>query len=267
MKTILITGASSGLGKAIGEYLFHKGHNVFGTSRQPEKVLNSPFPMLALDLNQPETIHHCVRKVVEIAGQIDVLVNNAGVGILGPLEEIPSHELRQHFETNLFGPVEVMKAVIPFMRDRGYGHIINITSIAGYMGLPFRGAYSASKGAFALLTESVRMEVKPFGIQVSNLAPGEFATDIASRRYYAPMSPGSAYADVYGRTIDLINQQVNAGDDPVVVARQIEKIIGTNLPQVHYKVGPFLSKFSIVLKRILPDRVYECMLMKHYGLK
>jgi len=266
MKTILITGASSGLGKAIGEYLFHKGHNVFGTSRNPENVANSPFPLLALDLNKPETIVHCVDKVIEIAGRIDVLVNNAGVGILGPLEEIPTDELRKHFETNLFGPVEVMKAVIPHMRARGYGHIVNITSIAGYTGLPFRAAYSASKGALELLTEAVRMEVKPFGIEVCALAPGEFATDIASRRYYTPVTSGSAYYEVYGRTIDLINEQVSGGDDPIIVAHEIERIMNSAKPDIHYKVGPFLSKFSIVLKRILPDKAYEKILMKHYKL-
>ncbi|RZJ72939.1 SDR family oxidoreductase [Flavobacterium sp.] len=266
MKTILITGASSGLGKAVAEYLFHKGHNVFGTSRNPEKVLNSPFPLLALDLNKPETIKRCVDKVVGIAGSIDVLVNNAGVGILGPLEEIPTDEIRSHFETNLFGPIEVMKAAIPHMRAQKSGHIINITSIAGYTGLPFRGAYSASKGALELLTEAIRMEVKGFGIEVCNLAPGEFATDIASRRYYTPLSPSSAYAEVYGRTIELVNQHVNSGDDPIVVAYEVEKIINTTKPKIHYKVGPFLSKFSIVLKRILPDKTYEKMLMKHYKL-
>jgi len=266
MKTILITGASSGLGKAVAEYLYKKGHNVFGTSRHPEKILNSPFPLLALDLNQPETIAHCVEKVIEIAGRIDVLVNNAGVGIMGPLEEIPTEELRKHFETNLFGPVEVMKAVIPYMRNRGVGHIINITSIAGYTGLPFRAAYSASKGAFELLSEAIRMEVKPFGIEVCCVAPGEFATDIASRRFYTELAPASPYAEVYGRTLKLIDEQVSAGDDPIILAHVIEKIIDTPRPEIHYKVGPFLSKFSIVLKRILPDKTYEKMLMKHYKL-
>jgi len=110
------------------------------------------------------------------------------------------------------------------------------------------------------------MEVKAFGIEVCNLAPGEFATDIASRRYYTPLSPSSPYAEVYGRTIDLVNQHVNSGDDPILVAREIERIMNTPQPKIHYKVGPFLSKFSIVLKRILPDKRYEKMLMKHYRL-
>lgn len=266
MKTILITGASSGLGKAIAEYLSSKGHTVYGTSRNPDSVQDSKIPLLALDLNKPETIRHCVETVIGRSGRIDVLVNNAGVGILGPVEEIPTDAIRAHFETNLFGPVEVMKAVLPYMRGQKSGLVVNITSIAGYTGLPFRGIYSASKGALELLTEAIRMEVKSFGIEVCNLAPGEFATDIASRRYTTGLRPDSPYKETYGRTIDLVNEHVSGGDDPVMVAHVIEKIMGTSKPDVHYKVGPFLSRFSIVLKRALPDKVYEKMLMKHYKL-
>src|SRR5690606_22504949 len=145
MKVILITGASSGLGKAIGEYLFHKGFTVYGTSRNPEKIENSVFPLVALDVREAAGIKHAVNEVIKVSGQIDVLINNAGVGILGAVEEIPTAEIRNHFETNLYGPIEVMKAVLPQMRAQKSGLIINITSIAGYMGLPYRGVYSASK--------------------------------------------------------------------------------------------------------------------------
>lgn len=267
MKTILITGASTGLGKAIGEHLSRNGHQVFGTSRNPGKYPDSKFELLALDVRDPEGIRAAVQQVISIAGKIDVLVNNAGVGIIGPLEEIPTSEIRNHFEVNLYGPIEVMKAVLPQMRLQRSGHIINITSIAGYTGLPFRSVYSAAKGSLELLSEGVRMEVEPFGIQVSCIAPGEFATNIADGRYYAPKSDQSPYAAIYGKTIDLINEQVGAGDDPVLVARAVESVMNEKQPRIHYKVGPFLSRFSIVLKRVLPDKTYEKMLMKHYKLK
>ena len=166
----------------------------------------------------------------------------------------------------MYGPIEVMKAVLPQMRIQKSGLIINITSIAGYMGLPYRGIYSASKGALEILTESIRMEVKPFGIEITNVAPGEFATNIAAHRYYAPVNKDSAYAAIYGKTISLINEQVDAGDHPEKLAAAVYAIINTEKPNVHYKVGPFMSRFSIVLKRILPDKVYEKMLMKHYKL-
>ncbi|RYE66654.1 MAG: SDR family NAD(P)-dependent oxidoreductase, partial [Oxalobacteraceae bacterium] len=141
-----------------------------------------------------------------------------------------------------------------------------ITSIAGYTGLPFRGVYSAGKGALELLSESIRMEVKPFGIEVCNIAPGEFATDIAAHRYHVAASDASPYAETYGKTIALINSQVSAGDDPILVARMVDTIINTRKPKIHYKVGPALSKFSIVLKRLLPDKMYERMVMNHYKL-
>lgn len=265
-KVILITGGSSGLGKAIGEFLHHKDFVVYGTSRNPEKITNSIFPLLALDVRNTESIRHAVAEVIRISGRIDVVINNAGVGILGPVEEIPTEEIRNNFETNLYGPIEVMRAVLPQMRTQKTGLIINITSIAGYMGLPYRGIYSASKGALEILTESIRMEVKPFGIEITNVAPGEFATNIAAHRYYAPVNQDSAYAAIYGKTIDLINEQVDAGDDPEKLAAAVYAIINTEKPNVHYKVGPLMSRFSIVLKRILPDKVYERMLMNHYKL-
>jgi short-subunit dehydrogenase len=121
------------------------------------------------------------------------VINNAGVGITGPIEEIPTEEIRNNFETNFFGPIEVMKAVLPQMREQKSGLIINITSIAGYMGLPYRGIYSSSKGGFRNNYRSIRMEVKSFGINVVNVAPGDFATNIASGRYHAPVIEGSAY--------------------------------------------------------------------------
>jgi len=265
-KIILITGASSGIGKSIGEFLHHKGFTVYGTSRNPGKILNSVFPLITLEVRDTESIKAAVAKVISISGRIDVVINNAGVGIVGPLEEIPTTEIRNNFETNLFGPIEVIKAVLPQMREQKSGLIINITSIAGYMGLPYRGVYSAAKAALEILTEAVRIEVKPFGIEITNVAPGEFATNIAAHRYHVSENENSAYHSTYAKTIKLINEQVGGGDDPIKMAEGIYKIIQTPKPNVHYKIGPFLSKFSIVLKRVLSDKMYERMLMNHYKL-
>lgn len=265
-KVVLITGASSGIGKAIGEYLFHKGFTVYGTSRNPEKIDNTLFPLVALDVRDAQSIKAATEKVLALAGKIDVLINNAGVGITGPIEEIPAAEIQNNFETNLFGPIEVMKAVLPPMRSQKSGMIINITSIAGYMGLPYRGIYSASKGALELVSESLRMEVKPFGIQLTTVAPGDFATNIAAGRFHAPLIKGSPYEAPYGKTLEMMNEHVDAGSNPLEMAMAVHAIIESNNPNVHYKVGAFMQKFSIVLKRILPDKLYEKMLMNHYKL-
>ncbi|MCK8140926.1 SDR family oxidoreductase [Flavobacterium sp. I-SCBP12n] len=265
-KVVLITGGSSGIGKSIGEFLHHKGFVVYGTSRNPERVLNSVFPLVALDVRDSNSIGLAVAKVIALSGKIDIVINNAGVGITGPLEEIPMEEIKNNFETNFFGPIAVMKAVLPQMRKQKSGLIINITSIAGYMGLPYRSVYSASKGALELITEALRMEVKALGIKITNVAPGDFATNIASGRFHAPVIQDSDYKLPYENTLRTMDEHVDSGSNPNEMAEAVYKIIQSSNPKIHYKVGVFMQKFSIVLKRVLPDIVYEKMLMNHYKL-
>jgi NAD(P)-dependent dehydrogenase (short-subunit alcohol dehydrogenase family) len=265
-KVVLITGGSSGIGKSIGEYLTEKGFMVYGTSRKPENYKESKFPILELDVKNSQTIQQTVKAIIDIEGKLDVVINNAGAGITGAIEEIPETEIRANFDTNFFGPINVIKAVLPQMRKQHSGLIINITSIAGYMGLPYRGVYSASKGALELLTEAFRMELKDFNIKMTNIAPGDFATNIAAGRYHAPLLENSPYKKPYGDTLNVMNAHVDNGSDPNMMAQAVLKVINTENPKVHYKVGEFMQKFSIVLKRILPDTVYEKLLMKHYKL-
>ncbi|MCB0461451.1 MAG: SDR family oxidoreductase [Flavobacteriaceae bacterium] len=265
-KVVLITGGSSGIGKSIGEFLITKGFQVYGTSRNPENYPKSLFPLVALDVTDVNSIQTCIEEVISNVGKLDVLVNNAGAGITGPIEEIPETEIKRNFETNFFGPINVIKAALPQMRKQNSGLIINITSIAGYMGLPYRGVYCASKGALELITEAFRMETKGFNVNMTNVAPGDFATNIAAGRYHAPVLEKSPYKEPYGNTLKLMNEHVDSGSDPNIMAKVIYKIIETKNPKVHYKVGVFMQKFSIVLKRILPDRFYEKMLMNHYKL-
>ncbi|WP_394748590.1 SDR family oxidoreductase [Spongiimicrobium salis] len=266
-KIVLITGGSSGIGKAIGTYLKSKGFRVYGTTRNLEKYADfTAFELLQLDVGKPESIALAVQQLVEKEGRLDVLVNNAGIGITGPIEETPHEEILKAFDTNFNGPLHMIKAVLPIMRKQGAGRIVNVTSIAGYMGLPYRGIYSASKGALELVIEALRMETKDFGIHISNLAPGDFATNIASGRYHAPVLADSPYAEPYGRSLDIMNEHVDDGGDPMEVAKVVFKIITTKTPKVHYKVGEFMQKFSLFLKKVLPDKVYEKLLLNHYKL-
>ncbi|MEE9408533.1 MAG: SDR family oxidoreductase [Polaribacter sp.] len=265
-KVVLITGASSGIGKSIATFLYQKGYKVYGTSRNPKNIENFSFELIALDVLKVETINTAIDFIIKKEGRLDVLVNNAGMGITGPIEDTPTDEMRAVFNTNLFGAIDVMKTVLPQMRKQNSGTIINVTSIAGYMGLPFRGLYSATKGALETITESTSMEVKPFGINVVNVAPGDFATNIAAARYHTPVFENSAYKENYQANLDLMDTHVNGGMNPVEMAKVVHKIINTKSPKIHYKVGGFMEKFSIVLKRILPDRMYEKILMNHYKL-
>ena len=266
-KVVLITGGSSGIGKSVAHFLTEKGFIVYGTSRNPQKITEQlPFKLIALDVSDATTIASAVQTIIKKEGRLDVVINNAGVGITGPIEETPDVEIKKAFQTNVFGPIDVIKAVLPQMRKQGSGLIINVTSIAGYMGLPYRGVYSATKGTLELLTEALRMEIKGFNIKMTNIAPGDFATNIASGRYHAPVLDNSPYKVPYGNTLALMNEHVDHGSDPIEMAEAIYGIITSKNPKIHYKVGAFMQKFSIILKRVLPDTVYEKLLLNHYKL-
>ena len=266
-KVVLITGASSGLGKATASFLLANNYRVFGTSRVPQKYISDiKFDLLTFDLNQPETAQKLVNHVMHKAGRIDVLINNAGAGIIGPIEETDVNSMQSHFTTNFFGPLSLIQKVLPVMRHQRSGLIINITSIGGYMGLPFRGIYSASKGALGVTSEALRMEVKPFGVDVVTLAPGDYATDIAKRRIYSHLKKDSPYHDLYKYSINNIDEHVDQGGNPNDIARMIHKIIKLKKRKIHYRSGSFLQKFSILLKKILPDTLFEKMIMNHYKL-
>ena len=266
-KVVLITGGTSGIGKSIGTYLKANNFIVYGTTRSLKKHPDfNIFNLLELDVANVESISNAVADLLSKEGRLDVLINNAGVGITGAIEETPHEEILNAFSTNFHGPLHMIKSVLPQMREQKSGLIINITSIAGYMGLPYRGVYSASKGALEIVTEAIRMEVKDFGVHVTNLAPGDFATNIAAGRYHVPVLEDSPYKKPYGNTLEMMNTHVSSGQDPIQVAKKVLKIINAKKPKVHYKVGEFMQKFSLFLKKILPDKVYEQLLLNHYKL-
>ncbi|PRX54545.1 SDR family oxidoreductase [Flagellimonas meridianipacifica] len=266
-KVVLITGGSSGIGKAIGTFLTEKGYKVYGTARDVQKYPDfTAFKLIDLDVRDDASAQLAVERVLEREGRLDILINNAGVGITGPVEETSQDAIENVFNINLYGPVRMMKTVLPQMREQNSGLIINITSIAGFMGLPYRGFYSASKGALGILTESIRMETKGFGIKITNVAPGDFATNIAAGRYHSPLLEDSPYKEPYSSALTSMDDHVDSGGNPIDVAKKIYGIIQQNHPKVHNPVGAFLQKFSLRLKRILPDKVYEKMLLNHYKL-
>ncbi|NNK87489.1 MAG: SDR family oxidoreductase [Flavobacteriaceae bacterium] len=265
-KVVLVTGGSSGIGRSICEFLHEKGFKVYGTSRNPEKYPDSKVELLELDVNDITSINFCLEELMTREDRLDILINNAGAGITGPVEEIPGLEIRKNFDTNFFGPLNLMKGAIPVMRQQNAGIIINITSIAAYIGLPYRGVYSAGKAALELIVEAVRMEVKEFNIKIANIAPGDFATNIASGRYHEPVHDESPYSESYGKVLRAIDEDVDAGNDPMDVAKLVYRIINTAHPKPHYLVGAFMQKFSIRLKRILPQKWFEKLLLRHHKL-
>ena len=263
-KVILITGASSGIGKAIGDFLCNKNFKVYGTSRDPSKYLASNFQLFDLNVNSSASINKCIDEIIKIEGGIDVLINNAGVGITGPLEEIPEIEIENNFKTNFFGPLNIIKKILPFMRSKKSGLIINITSLAAYVGTPYRSVYSASKAALDLVSETLNMETKPFNIKVVTVAPGEFSTNIASRRYHASSEKSSPYYFNYSKALKLMNNHVDGGADPKLIGKLILKIINSKNPKKKYIAGSFVEKIAPYLKLLLPQKVFENLIMRSY---
>ncbi len=264
-KVVFITGASSGLGKATANYLAEKGYLVYGTCRNPNNYEKpDKYQLIPLNLNKVNTIQKAVDIVLKNEERIDILINNAGTGIIGPIEELEISAIQSNFGTNLYGPLKLIQTILPQMRKQQYGFIINITSIASTIGLPYRGGYSASKAALSLLTEAIRMEVSSFGINVCTVSPGDFVSDIASRRYYAPLKKESPYNETYKKNLNTINKHVYSGIKPQIIVKKINNILNSKNPKVHYSVGSPLQKFSVILKGILPSRIFEKLLMLFY---
>ena len=242
------------------------GYTVIGTSRSPDRYTDHPFPLIQMDLHDALSIQKAVEAVVSQYGAIDILINNSGKGIAGPIEETPLEEIRSVFETNLVGATAVLQSVQPVMRTQNKGKIINITSIAGYSGLPFRAAYSATKSALHVLIESLRLELKPTNIQSCTLAPGDVATNISQSRYHVPVKENSPYQAIYGAARKDMDAHVDDGVSAKTVVISIHRLLRKNKLKPHYTVGPFLQRFSVYLKSYLPPKTYEFILSKFYNL-
>ena len=260
-KIVLVTGASSGIGKSIALYLSSKGFKVYGTCRDPKKYDIIDFSLLKCDITIVNQIKDVVSFVLKKEGRIDILINNAGIGITGPLEETSESNIKFAFETNFFGPINIIKECIPSMRKQETGLVINITSVMGYFAMPFRGVYSATKSSMEIIGEALSMELNKFNIKVVNIAPGDFKTNIISRRINSPSVPKSSYEKDYVKSINSANSHVNNALSPIIISKLVYKIINSKNPKIHYKVGTFIQKFSIILKRLLPDRLFEKIIL------
>ncbi len=263
----IVTGGSSGIGEAIAHTLSKNGYKVYATSRNPKvEKLNDQFVYLKMDVQDDYSVKEAVAEVVAKEGQIDVLINCAGLGLNGPIEETPIATIKEVFDTNFFGIVRTTQAVLPHMRTKKQGFIINISSIAGEFGLPLRGYYSASKSAVEMLTEALRMEVKQFGIRVCSVQPGDFATNISANRPSATLADDSAYLPMFENINEQVNEEVKDAKDPAEVGEGILKILKEKSPQVRYRIGPFMQKLSVKIKKIVSGKIFEKIIMNHYKL-
>ena len=265
-KVILVTGASEGIGLATVQFLAAEGFQVYGTSRRPEKAgAIDGAKFLSMDVREDESVRLAVSRISEEAGGIDVLVNNAGVTCFGAVEEFSMTEAKDLFETNFFGVMRTTLAVLPQMRERGSGRIINVGSIAGFLPTPFETLYGASKHALEGFSESLRYEVGQFGIRVSLIEPGFIRTSMdrncgeAARRI-------ESYAKHRKAVMEDGNRSIQKGAPPELVARIVLQSIRSRNPKLRYLAG--WDAIGLRLARsLVPPPIFSMGVQAEFGLK
>lgn len=266
-KVVFITGISSGFGKCTAEYLAQKGHVIYGTCRKDIEI-DGRINVLKVDVTDVVSVKAAIETVLLKEGRIDVLINNAGMGISGPIENTSIEDIQLQMKTNFIGVVNLIQSVIPAMRKQHGGTIINISSIGGLIGLPFQGFYSASKFAIEGLSEALRMELKPFHINVVVIRPGDFITSFTSnRKIDETLNENNPYASQFRKSISIIETDEKKGMKPDYFARNLVRIIEKKNPHATYIISTAEQKLAVVLKRLLPDSLFSGILGSHYGIK
>lgn len=275
--SILITGATAGIGRHTALALAKKGHRVFATGRREaalatlhDEAKGLKLETLVLDVTSPASIEAARQEIARRTEGygVDVLVNNAGYGLVGPLETISDHDLRAQFDTNVFGLMAVTRAFVPAMRARGKGRIVNVSSVGGRITFPLMGAYTASKFALESLSDALRMELAPFGLQVSLIEPGPIRTEFSDRaletveKYRATDSP---YAAVLSKAAAIQAQVDKSSVGPEIVVKTIVRVITARRPNARY-VTPYYMHFAVILFRLLPTRLMDAIFRSFYGL-
>jgi NAD(P)-dependent dehydrogenase (short-subunit alcohol dehydrogenase family) len=263
---VLITGASSGIGKACAGYLAAKGFTVYGTSRK-ETAQPANIRMLKMDVTDASSVKRAIDLLVAEQGRLDVVVNNAGMGIGGALELATPEEIKLQMDTNFLGMANVCSAALPHLRQAGGGKIINLSSLGGVMGIPFQGFYSASKFAIEGYSEALSLEVHPFRTKVVLVEPGDFNTGFTSSRVISEKTQRSeVYGAQFSKTMAVIEKEETGGGNPLKIAKLIHRIIRSKHPKFRYKTGNFVQTNFARAKKFIPARTYQFLLRFFYNM-
>jgi len=252
MPTALVTGTSTGIGLETAFYFARQGYRVFAGARKPEVVEGRPnLVPVKLDVDQDESVRACVAEVLKDGGAIDVLVNNAGIGLAGAVEMVPLERVRAMFETNFYGAMRMMQAVLPSMRERRSGTVVNVTSMMGHVTLGCHGFYAATKFALAAVSEALAIEMKPFGVRVAIIEPGVILTPIWQKGGVL-MPEGHPYQQTLGRLLRLFGAQMEGGTKPDAVARAIYGAVREGATKLRYAVGADAEVIAAARDRTTP---------------
>jgi len=264
-KVILITGISSGFGLQMAIRLSAEGHIVYGTVRK--EIEHQPgVKYLLADVRDDHQVQQTVDTVIAEQGRIDVLINNAGMGVGGPSEFMPMEEVERQMDTNFLGLVRMAKAVLPHMRNAGEGMIVAFSSIGGLLGLPFQSYYSASKFAVEGFCEGLRMEVREHGIKVVVIEPGDFSTGFTAKRSKVDSMEAISAYPAYRRSMGSAEHDEMSGLTPDYLASKIVRIIAKRNPRCRYMIATPIQKSSVFLKKVMPDMLFSKMIGWFYKL-
>ncbi|SFO86245.1 NADP-dependent 3-hydroxy acid dehydrogenase YdfG [Chitinophaga sp. YR627] len=265
-KTVLVTGASAGIGKATAILLAQNGYNVYGAARRIEKMQNLNvygIKPVVMDVTSEESVEDAINRILREAGSIDILVNNAGFGLEGAIEDVPIEDARYQLEVNVFGAMRLVQLVLPKMRENKYGKIVNISSVGGKIAFPLGGWYHASKFALEALSDSMRNEVREFGIDVVVIEPGAtksewgtIATDSLMK-----ISGQTAYKDLATKAHKLFTQLSDGIPEPIVIAKLVERSIKARKPKTRYRGKEMNSRVLLFLRKILSDKLMDRLIM------
>ena len=272
-KVVLITGASSGIGFDAAKMLAQQGHTVYAAARRVELMVplkSDGVQVLRMDVTDEASMQQGVESVIQAEGRVDVLINNAGYGFLGAIETVPMEEARRQLEVNVFGLARLTQLVLPYMRKQGGGRIINTSSIAGKMVIYMGGWYNVTKYSVEAFSDALRMEMKPFGIDVVMIEPGAIKTDwgIIAARHLKESSAGTVYEETgtqWAGNIDWY-YRTNMLSKPSVVAKAISRAVNSGHPKVRYRAGLF-SYFGVFLHNLIPARWWDAMMRKGGKIK
>lgn len=266
-KVILLTGASSGIGFQTAELLAKQGHTVYGAARRVEKMeplKEFGVKPIRMDVTDEQSVSEAVEAIIKAEGRIDVLVNNAGYGSYGAVENVSMEEARKQFDVNIFGVAMLIKKVLPYMRAQHSGTIVNIASIGGRLTTYFGAWYHATKYALEALSDALRMETKPFGINISIIEPGGIKTPwgFIAADHLAESAKGGAYEEQAEKTAAGMRKQYegNMMSKPIVIAKAISRAVNSRRPKTRYTVG-FMAKPLVWLHGWLPTRWFDAMMM------
>lgn len=264
---VLITGASSGIGLACANHLHSAAFRVYGTSRRPPGQFDCGFSMIQVDVGDDESVGAAVDDIVSREGRLDAVINCAGYGLAGSIEDTSIEEAKAQFEPNFYGVMRMCRSVLPVMKDQKSGFIINIGSLAGQIGLPFQGIYSATKFALEGFSEALRLETRAYGVRTVLIEPGDYHTGFTDNRHISHLASGNShYRKQFDTALAIMKSNEVGGPTPENIAALVFRILKKRSPRLRYLAGHLHQRLAFRLSKTIPHRIFAWIISRYFKI-